>query len=70
VSGHIPELLGTWGLSTTNLGKSVSQERQATREEISMGWDNKFLAVKFVHGKKGREEERELGDGAVVEGRI
>jgi hypothetical protein len=29
VSGHIPELLGTWGLSTINLGKSVSQERQA-----------------------------------------
>jgi hypothetical protein len=29
VSGHIPELLGTWGLSTIILGKSVSQERQA-----------------------------------------
>jgi hypothetical protein len=33
-----------------------------------MGWDDKFLAVKFVHGKKGREEERELGSGATMEG--
>jgi hypothetical protein len=29
VSGHIRELLGTWGLSTISLGKSVSQESQA-----------------------------------------
>jgi hypothetical protein len=29
VSGHIPKLLGTWGLSTIILGKSVSQERKA-----------------------------------------
>jgi hypothetical protein len=42
VSGHIQELLGTWGLSTIILGKSVSQERQATREKIGMGWDNNF----------------------------
>ena len=28
VSGHIPKLLGTWGLSTISLGKSVSQERK------------------------------------------
>jgi len=29
VSGHIQKLLGTWGLSTISLGKSVSQERKA-----------------------------------------
>jgi hypothetical protein len=45
----------TWGLSTTSLGKSVSQERHPTREEIGMGCDRKFLVVNFVHGKKGRD---------------
>jgi hypothetical protein len=43
VSGHIPKLLGTQGLSTINLGKSVSQEMQAKREEICIGWDIEFL---------------------------
>jgi hypothetical protein len=28
VSGHIPNILGTWGSSTISLGKSVSQERK------------------------------------------
>jgi hypothetical protein len=31
MSGHIPNLLGTWGLSAISLGKSVSQERQAKK---------------------------------------
>jgi hypothetical protein len=34
VSGHIPKLLGTWGLSTISLGKSVSQERQAKERKF------------------------------------
>jgi hypothetical protein len=34
VSGHVPELFSTWGLSKIILGKSVIQERQATREEF------------------------------------
>jgi hypothetical protein len=34
MSGHVPELLGTWGLSTISLGKSVIQERQSIREEF------------------------------------
>jgi hypothetical protein len=42
VSGHIPKLLGTWELSTINLGKSVSQESQATREEICMVGTSRF----------------------------
>jgi hypothetical protein len=61
VSGHIPELLGTWGLIKIILGKSVSQERQATREKIHMGWDKIFfLLVKFVHGKKGESKKESL----------
>jgi hypothetical protein len=59
VSGHIPELLGTWGLSTISLGKSVSQERKATREEIHMGWDNKFFSQSSLcMGRKERERKR------------
>jgi hypothetical protein len=34
VSGHIPKLLGTWGLSTIILGKSVIQERQSKRGNL------------------------------------
>jgi hypothetical protein len=34
VSGHIPKLLGTWGLSTVNLGKSVSQERKTKERKF------------------------------------
>jgi hypothetical protein len=60
VSGHILELLGTWGLSTINLGKSVSQERQATREEIRMGWDKKFVAVKFCAWEEGKRKKESL----------
>jgi hypothetical protein len=51
VSGHIPELLGIWGLSTIILGKSVSQERQATREE--------FVWVGTAVGE-GKKESLEL----------
>jgi hypothetical protein len=51
--------LGTWELGKFILGKSVSQERQSTREEIHMGWDRKFLAVKFVHGKR-KERKKEI----------
>jgi hypothetical protein len=54
VSGHIPELLGTWGLSTIILGKSVSQERQAKgRKFVWVGTTvrgRKFLCM--------REKER------------
>jgi hypothetical protein len=59
VSGHILELLGTWGLSTINLWKSVSQERQATKEEIHMGWDDIFYRHQVLcMGKKGRARKR------------
>jgi hypothetical protein len=34
VSDHIQNLLGTWGLSTINLGKSVIQERQAKERKF------------------------------------
>jgi hypothetical protein len=47
VSGHVPNLLGTWGLSTIILGKSVSQERQATRED--------FVWVGTIVRKTGRK---------------
>jgi hypothetical protein len=68
VSGHIPELLGTWGLSTISLGKSVSQERKAKRGNL-YGLGQQFLESQvFVHGKKGEREERELGAGATMEG--
>jgi hypothetical protein len=42
VSGHIPKLLGTWGLSTIILGKSVSQERKPKRGN-SYGLGQQFL---------------------------
>jgi hypothetical protein len=59
VSGHIPNLLGTWGLSTIILGKSVSQERQA--KESKFVWvgttvlDKKFL----VHEEQGERKKRD-----------
>ena len=34
VSGHIPYLLGTWGMSTINLGKSVSQESKPKERNL------------------------------------
>jgi hypothetical protein len=34
VRSHIPNLLGTWGLSTICMGKSVSQERQAKERKF------------------------------------
>jgi hypothetical protein len=66
VSGHIPELSGTWGLSTIILGKSVREERQAKREEIHMV-STTVRRRKFVCMKKRREQERELGVGAAME---
>jgi hypothetical protein len=57
VSGHIPNLLDTWGLSTISLGKSASRN-EIQREEIRMGWDNKFFRiVKLCMGRK-RERNR------------
>jgi hypothetical protein len=46
VSGHVLELLGTWGLSIISLGKSVSQERQATREKFV------WVGITIEEGKK------------------
>jgi hypothetical protein len=37
VSGHLPKLLGTWGLSTISLGKSVIQERQEKERKFRGG---------------------------------
>jgi ABC-type uncharacterized transport system permease subunit len=60
VSGHIVELLATWGLSTIILGKSVSQERKATREEMCMGWDKAILVSQVLcMGRKEREGKRD-----------
>jgi hypothetical protein len=58
VSGHIPELLDTWGLSTISLGKSVSQERKDKgRKSIRVGKTVLRHEV-FVHEGKERERKR------------
>jgi hypothetical protein len=47
------------GISTINLGKCVSQEMQAKREEICMGWDKNFRQSMFLHeGKVENKKER------------
>jgi hypothetical protein len=54
VSGHIPNLLGTWGLSTIILGKSVSQERKPKRGNL-YGLGQQFLVSQvFCMGRKER----------------
>jgi hypothetical protein len=68
VSGHIPKLLGTWGLNTIILGKSVSQEwKGKERNFVWVETSNNSLKslghlVKFGHGKRvwsGWEHRRE-----------
>jgi hypothetical protein len=59
VSGHIPKLLGTWGLSTINLGKSVSQASKP-KEEICMGRDNNFYTLSFVHEEQVERKKESL----------
>jgi hypothetical protein len=48
VSGHIPELLDTWGLSTISLGKSVSQERKAKERKFVWVGGQHFDTPSFV----------------------
>jgi hypothetical protein len=68
VSGHIPKLLGTWGLSTIILGKSVSQERQAKERKL-YGLGQQFLDSQvFVHEKQVERKKRELEVDATMEG--
>jgi hypothetical protein len=75
VSGHIPKLLGTWGLSTIILGKSVSQERK--EKERNFVWVEREVTtvravweVSQVCAWKGdREKKRELGS-ATIGGKI
>jgi hypothetical protein len=53
VSGHIQNLLGTSGLSTISLGKSVSQERQAKGMKfVWVGKNSLELIWKKVERKK------------------
>jgi hypothetical protein len=67
VSGHIPKLLGTWGLSTIILGKSVSQERQA--KERKFVWVGTTILVSQVCAWEARrEKETELEVDATMEG--
>jgi hypothetical protein len=67
VSGHIPNLLGTWGLSTISLGKSVSQERQA--KERKFVWVGTTILVSQVLCMRARrEKETELEVDAAMEG--
>jgi hypothetical protein len=58
VSGHIPELLGTWGLSTIGLGKSVNQERQAKGRKFVWVGTTVLRQEFFVHEEKGRARNR------------
>jgi hypothetical protein len=58
VSGHIPELLGTWGLSTIILGKSVSQERQAKGRKFVWVGTTVLRQEVFVHERKERARKR------------
>jgi hypothetical protein len=52
VSIHIPKLLGTWGLSTINLGKCVSQARQAKEKKFVWVGTTVLNNQVFVHEKK------------------
>jgi hypothetical protein len=58
VSGHIPKLLGTWGLSTIILGKSVSQEIQAKGRKFVWVGTTSFLIVNVVHEKRVEGKKR------------
>jgi len=67
VSGHVLELLGTWGLSTISLEKSVSQERKA-KERKSVCVRTTVLVSQVLCMSTSREQERELGVDATMEG--
>jgi hypothetical protein len=68
VSGHIPKLLGTWGLSTISLGKSVSQERKSKERKFVWVGDKKFLVSQVFAWETRGEQETELEVDATMEG--
>jgi hypothetical protein len=74
VSGHIPKLMGTWGLSTIILGKSVRQEKQAKERKFVWVGTTVLRIVNVVHERNflctrgRREQERDLEVGAAMEG--
>jgi hypothetical protein len=43
LSGHIPKLLVTWGLSTSEREEECEARNARKREEIRMGGENSFL---------------------------
>jgi hypothetical protein len=69
VSGHIPNLLGTWGLSTIILGKSVSQEKKV-EETNSYGLGQQFLVSQVCAWETRREQETKLEVDEAMEGEL
>jgi hypothetical protein len=60
VSGHIPKLLGTWGLSTINLGKCPSQASRPKESKFVWVGTIVFGKSMFLHGDKVEQKYESL----------
>jgi hypothetical protein len=60
VSGHIPKLLGTWGLSKIILGKSVSQERQSKEGKFIWVGTTVFTHRVFLHEEQVERKKESM----------
>jgi hypothetical protein len=56
------------GVEYNQLGEECELRKASHKRGNLHGLKEQLVAVKFVHGKKGREKESELGAGAAVEG--
>jgi hypothetical protein len=61
VSGHIPKLLGTWGLSINRLGKCVSQESNPKGRKFVWVGTTIFGQSSLVHEEKVEDKKESLG---------